>query len=143
MAILSNGSTDMLTTLVRNTALDKILDATISIDSQRIFKPSPEAYSLVEARLGIAPADLRFIEPVGRDRSKVRRVQCRLDRTHYARGDGRGLPEGRSHPATNDVQGGSHANGRTRFDAGLSRARARGACPKIVVRARVGVASTG
>jgi 2-haloacid dehalogenase len=43
LAILSNGSTDMLTTLVRNTGLDKILDATISIDSKRIFKPSPEA----------------------------------------------------------------------------------------------------
>jgi 2-haloacid dehalogenase len=50
LAILSNGSTDMLTTLVRNTALDKILDATISIDSKRIFKPSPEAYSLVSRR---------------------------------------------------------------------------------------------
>src|ERR1700746_2479399 len=61
LAILSNGSTEMLTPLFRNTALNKILDPTISIDSQRIFKPSPEAYSLVEARLGIAPADLRFI----------------------------------------------------------------------------------
>jgi 2-haloacid dehalogenase len=61
LAILSNGSTDMLTTLVRNTALDKILDATISIDSKRIFKPSPEAYSLVEAHLGIAPAEVLFV----------------------------------------------------------------------------------
>ena len=61
LAILSNGSTDMLTTLVRNTGLDKILHATISIDSKRIFKPSPEAYSLVEARLGIAPAEVLFV----------------------------------------------------------------------------------
>jgi 2-haloacid dehalogenase len=61
LAILSNGSTDMLTTLVRNTGLDKILDATISIDSKRIFKPSPEAYALVEARLGIAPAEVLFV----------------------------------------------------------------------------------
>jgi 2-haloacid dehalogenase len=61
LAILSNGSTDMLTTLVRNTGLDKILDATISIDSKRMFKPSPEAYSLVEARLGISPAEVLFV----------------------------------------------------------------------------------
>ncbi len=41
LAILSNGSTDMLNALVRNTGLDKILDATISIDSTKTFKPSP------------------------------------------------------------------------------------------------------
>ena len=41
LAILSNGSTDMLNALVRNTGLDTILDATISIDSTKIFKPSP------------------------------------------------------------------------------------------------------
>jgi 2-haloacid dehalogenase len=61
LAILSNGSTDMLTTLVRNTGLDKVLHATISIDSKRVFKPSPEAYSLVEAHLGIAPAEVLFV----------------------------------------------------------------------------------
>lgn len=61
LAILSNGSTDMLTTLVRNTGLDKILDATISIDSTRIFKPSPEAYALVETHLGLAPAEAVFV----------------------------------------------------------------------------------
>lgn len=61
LAILSNGSTDMLTTLVRNTGLDDFLDATISIDSKRIFKPSPEAYSLVEMHLGVAPAEVLFV----------------------------------------------------------------------------------
>ncbi|WP_024515576.1 haloacid dehalogenase type II [Bradyrhizobium sp. Tv2a-2] len=61
LAILSNGSTDMLAALVRNTGLDKVLHATISIDSKRVFKPSPEAYSLVEARLGIAPAEVIFV----------------------------------------------------------------------------------
>ena len=61
LAILSNGSTDMLTTLVRNTGLDSILYATISIDSKRIFKPSPEAYSLIEERLGIAPPEVLFV----------------------------------------------------------------------------------
>jgi 2-haloacid dehalogenase len=61
LAILSNGSTDMLTALVRNSGLDRMLDAVISIDSKRVFKPSPEAYALVETRLGLAPADVLFV----------------------------------------------------------------------------------
>ena len=61
LAILSNGSTDMLTALVRNTGLDRILDATISVDSKRVFKPSADAYTLIESSLGIAPADVLFV----------------------------------------------------------------------------------
>jgi 2-haloacid dehalogenase len=61
LAILSNGSSGMLNTLVRNTGLDNILDATISVDSQRIFKPAPETYALVEAKLGVRPADVLFV----------------------------------------------------------------------------------
>jgi len=59
--ILSNGSTDMLTRLVRNTGLDTILDKTISIDANKIFKPSPDAYSLIESRLGVAPSEILFV----------------------------------------------------------------------------------
>jgi 2-haloacid dehalogenase len=61
LAILSNGSTDMLNSLVRNTGLDRALDATISIDSKRVFKPSPESYTLIEANLGIPPAQVLFV----------------------------------------------------------------------------------
>jgi 2-haloacid dehalogenase len=61
LAILSNGSTEMLNALVRNTGLDRVLDATISVDSQHVFKPSPDAYTLIESTLGIAPADVLFV----------------------------------------------------------------------------------
>lgn len=61
LAILSNGSTGMLNALVRNTGLDKILDATISIDSKKIFKPSPQAYMLIEERLGVKPNEVLFV----------------------------------------------------------------------------------
>jgi 2-haloacid dehalogenase len=61
LAILSNGSTDMLNSLVGNTGLDGILDATISIDSKKIFKPAPDAYALIESNLGVAPADVLFV----------------------------------------------------------------------------------
>jgi 2-haloacid dehalogenase len=61
LAILSNGSTDMLNALVRNSGLDRVLDATISIDSKKIFKPSPDAYTLIEEKLGVKPADVLFV----------------------------------------------------------------------------------
>jgi 2-haloacid dehalogenase len=61
LAILSNGSTDMLDALVRNSGLDRVLDATISIDSKRIFKPSRDAYTLIEEKLAVAPAEVLFV----------------------------------------------------------------------------------
>jgi 2-haloacid dehalogenase len=61
LAILSNGSSAMLNALVRNSGLTHVLDATISVDSRKIFKPSPDAYALIESTLGVAPADVLFI----------------------------------------------------------------------------------
>ena len=61
LAILSNGSAGMLNTLVRNSGLDRVLDATISVDSKRIFKPGPDAYTLIESVLGVPPAEVLFI----------------------------------------------------------------------------------
>jgi 2-haloacid dehalogenase len=61
LAILSNGSSEMLNELVRHSGLDRTLDAVISVDAQRIFKPAPEAYTLIEARLGVVPAEVLFV----------------------------------------------------------------------------------
>jgi 2-haloacid dehalogenase len=61
LAILSNGSPDMLNALVRNSGLDRVLDATISVDAKTIFKPSPEAYTLIEEVLSVPPSDVLFI----------------------------------------------------------------------------------
>ncbi|MBR1220453.1 haloacid dehalogenase type II [Bradyrhizobium sp. U87765 SZCCT0131] len=61
LAILSNGSRDMLDPLVRHSGLDTVLDATLSVETTATFKPSPEAYALVEDRLGVAPADVLFV----------------------------------------------------------------------------------
>jgi 2-haloacid dehalogenase len=61
LAILSNGSTDMLNALVRNSGLDRVLDATISIDSAKTFKPSPDAYALVETKFGVPPSEVLFV----------------------------------------------------------------------------------
>jgi 2-haloacid dehalogenase len=61
LAVLSNGSSGMLNALVRNSGLDRVLDATISIDSQKIFKPAPDAYTLIEATLRVPPAEVLFV----------------------------------------------------------------------------------
>jgi len=61
LAILSNGSPAMLNALVANSGLDRVLDATISVDSKKIFKPAPEAYSLIESVLGVPPAQVLFV----------------------------------------------------------------------------------
>lgn len=61
LAILSNGSPDMLNALVRNTGLDRMLDAVISVDAKKVFKPNPQAYILIEEKLGVTPREVLFI----------------------------------------------------------------------------------
>ena len=61
LAILSNGSPDMLDALVRNSGLDQLLDAVISVDAKKTFKPSPEAYMLIEEVLHVPPSEVLFI----------------------------------------------------------------------------------
>ncbi|MDR3464835.1 MAG: haloacid dehalogenase type II [Xanthobacteraceae bacterium] len=61
LAILSNGSPAMLAALVRNTGLDRVLEATISVDAVKTFKPSPEAYTLIDSTLGVRPDEVMFV----------------------------------------------------------------------------------
>jgi 2-haloacid dehalogenase len=61
LAILSNGSPNMLTRLVKNTGLDRVLAATLSVDEHKVFKPSPEAYTLIEEKLGFKPVNVLFV----------------------------------------------------------------------------------
>jgi 2-haloacid dehalogenase len=61
LAILSNGSPEMLNALVKNSGLDRVLDATLSVDPQKVFKPSPDAYTPIETMLGVKPADVLFV----------------------------------------------------------------------------------
>jgi 2-haloacid dehalogenase len=61
LAILSNGSTGMLNAVVSNSGLDRVLDATISVDSIKIFKPAPDAYTLIEKTLRVPPGEVLFV----------------------------------------------------------------------------------
>ncbi len=67
LAILSNGSSQMLNALVQNTGLGTILDATISVDACRTFKPSPQTYQLIETQLGVKPDETLFVSSNGFD----------------------------------------------------------------------------
>ena len=67
LAILSNGSTAMLSTLVKNSGLDAYLDAIISVDGARKFKPHPDCYALVEKVLGFKNNEVMFVSSNGFD----------------------------------------------------------------------------
>jgi len=58
-AILSNGSPDMLEPLVRQSGLK--LDAVLSVDELKIFKPAPEVYALAVKRLGVEAGRIGFV----------------------------------------------------------------------------------
>jgi 2-haloacid dehalogenase len=60
-AILSNGSPAMLASAVEAARLGALLDAVISIDAIRMYKPRPEAYALVTGALKISPAEVVFV----------------------------------------------------------------------------------
>jgi 2-haloacid dehalogenase len=67
LAILSNGSPDMLHALVRNSGLDALLEHVISVDARKTYKPAPRAYTLVEARIGRPPGSVLFVSSNGFD----------------------------------------------------------------------------
>jgi 2-haloacid dehalogenase len=61
LAILSNGSNAMLSALTRNSGLDVLLNATISVDGAEKFKPHPDCYALVEKALGFKNDEVMFV----------------------------------------------------------------------------------
>src|SRR5271166_4393233 len=67
LAILSNGSPAMLDALIRNSGLDRYLEAVISVDAKKAYKPDPSAYELVEDRLGCRPEEVVFVSSNGFD----------------------------------------------------------------------------
>jgi 2-haloacid dehalogenase len=67
LAILSNGSQEMLDALVRNSGLGAYLEAVISVDAKRVYKPDPRAYELVQERLGVRPEEVVFVSSNGFD----------------------------------------------------------------------------
>jgi len=60
-AILSNGSPPMLAAAVKAAGIGEHLDAVLSVDAIRIYKPRPEVYALITTHFQIAPHDVVFV----------------------------------------------------------------------------------
>ena len=59
--ILSNGSREMLDSTVENSALDSVLDASLSVDDVGVFKVAPLVYEMATARFPCAPSEICFM----------------------------------------------------------------------------------
>ena len=58
--ILSNGSTQMLDSAVKNANIEHLLDVVISVEECKIYKPSSEVYDLVEKKTDIKKDSVTF-----------------------------------------------------------------------------------
>jgi 2-haloacid dehalogenase len=61
LAILSNGSPRMLDAAVGSAGLAHLLDAVISVEDVKVFKPSPRVYRLAVERLGLPEGRMAFM----------------------------------------------------------------------------------
>jgi 2-haloacid dehalogenase len=61
LAILSNGAPGMLAPLVKHSGLDGVLDAVLSVDELKIFKPDPAVYQLAVDRLQLPQQAIGFV----------------------------------------------------------------------------------
>ena len=59
LAILTNGSRDMIEPLVAHSELS--VDTVLSVDEVGVFKPAPEVYALAAKRLGVAAGETGFV----------------------------------------------------------------------------------
>ena len=67
LAILSNGAAAMLNAVVSHNKMDMILDAVISVDEVKIFKPDPRVYQLACDRLSLNRDEIGFVSSNGWD----------------------------------------------------------------------------
>jgi 2-haloacid dehalogenase len=97
LAILSNGTTAMLSALVKNSGLGAYLDATISVDDAKRFKPHPDCYALIEKVLGVKSDEVMFVSSNGFDVVGAKHFGFKV--TWIRRGGAAVLPAGPVSPA--------------------------------------------
>ncbi len=61
LAILTNGSPDMIEPLVKNRGLQSEFDAVLSVDGLKAFKPAPRVYQLAVDTLRVPAANVGFV----------------------------------------------------------------------------------
>jgi 2-haloacid dehalogenase len=61
LAVLSNGEPNMLKSAARSAGIADLLDAVISVDEVKVFKPSPRVYELAATHLNIPKHSIGFV----------------------------------------------------------------------------------
>jgi 2-haloacid dehalogenase len=93
-AILSNGAPAMLAAAVAAAGLSDRLDAILSADQVRVYKPHPRLYALGAAHFGVDPAEIAFVTGNGWDAAGAAAFGYRVCWINRF-----GLPEERHGPA--------------------------------------------
>ena len=66
-AILSNGSPPMLSACVENAGIADLLDAVLSVEEAKVYKPHPTVYQLVVDRLSLKASAICYVSSNGWD----------------------------------------------------------------------------
>ncbi len=61
LAILTNGSPDMIEPLVKNRGMQNIFDAVLSADALKTYKPAPQVYQLAVDKLKTPKQEIGFV----------------------------------------------------------------------------------
>ncbi len=61
LAILTNGSQDMIEPLVKNRGMETTFDAVLSVDGLKIYKPAPQVYQFAVDRLKTPKEEIGFV----------------------------------------------------------------------------------
>jgi 2-haloacid dehalogenase len=61
LAVLSNGEPKMLQAAAKSAGIADLLDAVISVDEVKVFKPSPRVYELASTHLKTPTANIGFV----------------------------------------------------------------------------------
>ncbi|MGA3127295.1 MAG: haloacid dehalogenase type II [Candidatus Korobacteraceae bacterium] len=67
LAILSNGTPAMLTAAAANAGIADLLDAILSVEEVKVYKPNPAVYGLACERLNVSPSRICFLSSNGWD----------------------------------------------------------------------------
>ena len=67
LAILSNGTPQMLASAAAHSGIADLLDAVLSVEEVGVFKPHPSVYKLASDRLQLAPEQICFLSSNGWD----------------------------------------------------------------------------
>lgn len=78
LAILSNGTPDMLAAVVRNSGLEHVFDAVLSVEEVGVYKPHPAVYGLAAQRLKLEASRICFLSSNGWDACSAKAFGLRV-----------------------------------------------------------------